>query len=1070
MRKRTKLLLVFIGILVIFLVFKQTRVISPEHEQAVKPSGVEKSSGIQNRSGSSDFRYQDEMTLEGSVSGSVFLFKDNSPVSDAEIVITNNGAFTLSVKTDSSGQFSAENLPFGTLLVKVTKSGLGTRFRNVQLTRANPMADLRFLMIPEGSVFGRVTYESGDPADHVDVQIQMGFQSGHVLHTFTDPDGQYQISGITPGRDYELSVILSGGFMRTIYITELDPGESSGPHDFILKPCVTVVGIITDEKTGDPVFGAEVMLIPQDHNSRKTVSVTSDDTGVYRHECVPVKYAELFVDAPGYWNHSEEIILDSAEPVLQMDYRLKPAATLRGKVVNKDQEPVEDLQVKISSRINKNRITETEITDIDGSFVFESICSRGFTIHGILDGIDMTMNPTGISDIKPGDVLEKTFTLDSKVHRISGVVIDRSQIPLDDVAITSGRYSNNAEPFGGQVIYTDEEGRFTLENIQERYVLKFEKEGYASHEEYLGPDRFAKPELTLSIVLDRAMKISGRVEDHLGHPLENISISVPRYQDNQSSVKTLSDWAGKFEITGLTPGNYLVNAFREVGYPAERGSWQKYMKSDRIDLWGIPAGTDDLIITFKSKGAVVVCATDKITGESIEKYTVKITANNLTEMNTQPRYSACISEDGCIEVPNVLFGELHISVYDYHNRDVELGSETVYLKHKNTPLQVDIEADLNPDYLEGYVYGKDRDDPLNNFYIRASLHGITDPRQNVYLQSRTDSTGLFQMKNFQPGTWDFTGFGYINRKSIQYTETLEIQNIETPVEFFVLVGKGPLYGSVVDGVTGAGIPGAVVRSFEEGKFMSPRSAITDTTGNFTIQDCPLDKSAIIIHVTHDDFAAAKTNIADPRKYTSQESPLIISLGSGAIIRGHLRDEGGLYMGLARLSLSESRFQNLPGESRLHIENKHHQTTTDAEGFFEFTCIAPGEYDIAYAPGMNSIAWIITVNDTSEKRLDLQIRNGVTVSGTVTLDGKPVPDVNFYFSTMKESAIGSGYFIVMNQTTGSVGKFSFNPVPPGTYSLILPFTEIQWTIEVGETDVEFSPEITEVDYNAMKEKM
>ncbi len=153
------------------------------------------------------------------------------------------------------------------------------------------------------------------------------------------------------------------------------------------------------------------------------------------------------------------------------------------------------------------------------------------------------------------------------------------------------RYPAPEERFGAR---SGDDGRFELSGLcKGGYVLKVESPGRA----WLERKVFVTPDLdqvSVELVLDQGDVISGQIRDEQGKPIAHASV-IPtwrqhfedgefRYNADVRNLDVMADEAGRFQLTGLQHGHYIV----EVKAPGFK---------DR-ELEPIPAGAGNVVVTL----------------------------------------------------------------------------------------------------------------------------------------------------------------------------------------------------------------------------------------------------------------------------------------------------------------------------------------------------------------------------------------------------------------------------------------------------------------------------------------
>lgn len=123
---------------------------------------------------------------------------------------------------------------------------------------------------------GSITYTDGTPVGGTTVTARpVDAGSGAVIVVTTNADGSYDLSGLTPGTDYRITVDGTDPQLVTTVAT----GAAPTPVDFVLPlPTVDQPGTVTDAD-GAPAADVEVVATPTD--SGDPVSTTTDAGGTF---------------------------------------------------------------------------------------------------------------------------------------------------------------------------------------------------------------------------------------------------------------------------------------------------------------------------------------------------------------------------------------------------------------------------------------------------------------------------------------------------------------------------------------------------------------------------------------------------------------------------------------------------------------------------------------------------------------------------------------------------------------------------------------------------------------------
>ena len=173
--------------------------------------------------------------------------------------------------------------------------------------------------------------------------------------------------------------------------------------------------------------------------------------------------------------------------------------------------------------------------------------------------------------------------------RIAGHVVSTYAELLGGVTVTLGRRNDQGITFRALTMTTDDRGAFSFEQLPPgRYRVMAAKPGYTGRQ---SPNPQAEPGdffedgpavdladgaqvLDLQVVLHRTATIAGRVirPDGSAAPDVRVQVAIRTGTERRPLIEavTTSQFDGRYEITGLPPGEYLVGAMN-VAMPTRRG-------------------------------------------------------------------------------------------------------------------------------------------------------------------------------------------------------------------------------------------------------------------------------------------------------------------------------------------------------------------------------------------------------------------------------------------------------------------------------------------------------------------
>jgi hypothetical protein len=213
----------------------------------------------------------------------------------------------------------------------------------IPVTEGTPTSDIDFALPPAGRISGRVTDLQGTPMAFVPLYAQRA-DSRQIWEEqfwgYTDENGEYVITGLGTG---EYWVALMPWFGSVYYYPGTqDPDQAESVHvvqgeettgvDFAISAGGGISGAVTDAVTGDPVAGADVMVVD---GFGLTISWTAtDQNGLYQAHWLPPGSYKVLASAKSYeleWyknasNFEEALWVEVAEDVATdgIDFTLAP--------------------------------------------------------------------------------------------------------------------------------------------------------------------------------------------------------------------------------------------------------------------------------------------------------------------------------------------------------------------------------------------------------------------------------------------------------------------------------------------------------------------------------------------------------------------------------------------------------------------------------------------------------------------------------------------------------------------------------------------------------------------------
>lgn len=167
--------------------------------------------------------------------------------------------------------------------------------------------------------------------------------------------------------------------------------------------------------------------------------------------------------------------------------------------------------------------------------------------------------------------------------------------------------------------------------------------------------------------------------------------------------------------------------------------------------------------------------------------------------------------------------------------------------------------------------------------------------------------------------------------------------------------------------------------------------------------------------------------------------VVVALQRGATITGRVSDDTGAPVAEARVIVMRDEREMQRSSMRVGPSTAE----TDAEGNFTVTGLTPGETNVV----VRKQGYVLvqkTVDVEPVTRVDLVMSRGITVTGVVTIGGRPVPGMQVGAST---AAVGADHQSAMTDATG---RYTMSGLIPARYT----FSAVQENrhAEVRDVDV------------------
>ena len=478
---------------------------------------------------------------KGSIQGTVTDSKTGQPVRGAEVSLRvlsqGNRSEANSSVSDSEGHFAFDNLPAGRYRLTASRNGYvtrdprfggGLRAGTISLSSGQHADGVTLRLTPSAVIAGRVTSEGDEPVPNVFVQAMKFTYQGDkrqlsdVGTSTTNDRGEYRIWGLAPGKYYVRATHPRGGPTRAgsqVYIPIFYPGVSdlSRTQAIELHP-------------GDEISGIDLSFV-----SLRSVRVSGH---VINASSAPTKEAQVtLVGGSGAITFPAGQASTDAKGAFEIRGVAPGAYTLIAEQFgNADPEKV--MRGRISVEVG-----EVNLGDVD------VIVGPGASVSGHVR-IEGKANP---------DLTKLTVSLDAQDDLSSmGFAPDVSNVAL--------------RPDGTFTFHDVPEGTYHIKvlPLPDGYYLKPSGEGDAVEAGVkVGRNHAAAVDITLSTGAGRVSGSAAKNQQPFAGATVVLVPEGARRGQPRFYRQALTDSAGRFSISSVTPGDYKVFAWEEI----ERGMY-----------------------------------------------------------------------------------------------------------------------------------------------------------------------------------------------------------------------------------------------------------------------------------------------------------------------------------------------------------------------------------------------------------------------------------------------------------------------------------------------------------------
>lgn len=379
------------------------------------------------------------------------------------------------------------------------------------------------------------------------------------------PESEPKCMSTTREGQYSFRALPLGEHLVSAYSDQLGPTTGNGGKPIAIRPgreAPQRVDIRLDDR-GEPIAGvvADRMGGPVPHATVQAMyrtadaplgmlqTTTADEQGRFSLRCAP-GHVHLVATAEGYAPGQA----GRTAPARDVELTLTPAARLRGRVVTRDGEPVEDVRVLAEAPMMR---TQRGVSDSAGVFVIDGLAPAVYQLRALGDRWIGEAQQTFTVDL--GDTLEDVVLQVQPAASVSGRLTN-----IDDSPCAEGRVElgPGEADFTVPMLHTDASvrGDFAFEAVPPG-SYQVAVTCYPDVRQPLSTLRVGADDVTgLLLRNKRRSMIVGRVLDSAGAPVRQLSLILRGPTPDAAWPVVPTDDEGRFVFRGLPRGAYTIEA------------------------------------------------------------------------------------------------------------------------------------------------------------------------------------------------------------------------------------------------------------------------------------------------------------------------------------------------------------------------------------------------------------------------------------------------------------------------------------------------------------------------------